>query len=251
MGTLWETRSVRAAHGAIKGAFRMKTPRSFVIVIENNTSMLSTLRRLLQTAGYRFRVFSSLEEVRAMLDETDSPSCAIVDLDLPGGAGLAAQTLLSQLHPGLPVIFVSGHADVPSSVQVMKAGALDLLTTPFNEPALLNAIRDAVAQERACHKEREELAAIRQRVQSLTRRETQVLECLLRGLLNKQTASELGTSEKTIKVHRGRIMKKMGAQSVAQLVQLVMRLRASPESIRSSNSATRTRGRRSVRPLAN
>lgn len=231
----------------------MKAPEALVIVIDDNPFMLSELRRLLQSAGYAVRTFSSLADIRKLLQNTDSPSCAVVDLDLPSGSGLAVQNFLRQTHPGMPVIFISGHADVPSSVEVMKGGALDLLVTPFDEQRLLKLIRNAVVQERHSQQERRQLAAIRERLDTLTRREGQVLEYLLRGLLNKQTAAELGTSEKTIKVHRGRIMKKMGVQSIAELVQLVMRLRAADTSApRPSRRPLPVRPRRyPVRPLVN
>ena len=206
----------------------MKPSPSQVIVIEDKRGMIGTLRRVLESAGYCVRAFSSLEDTQKLLDQADAPSCAIVDLDLPGGSGLAVQSFLAQTHPAMPVIFISSHADVPSSVKVMKAGALDLLVIPFDEQKLLDTIRNAVAQEHHVQQELHELQSIRQRMDLLTRREGEVLECLLRGLLNKQTAAELGTCEKTIKVHRGRIMKKMGVQSIAELVQLVMRLRTAP-----------------------
>ena len=196
-----------------------------ILVIEDKPPLLATLRRLVQSAGYHVRAFSTLEDIQMLLDDTEDPSCAIVDLDLPGGGGLAVQAFLGHTHPGMPVIFISSHADVPSSVKVMKAGALDLLVTPFDEQKLLETIRSAVAEEHDFQEELHELLSIRQRIDTLTRRETEVLECLLRGLLNKQTAAELGTCEKTIKVHRGRIMRKMRVQSIAELVQLVMRVR--------------------------
>ena len=204
----------------------MKTSGPLILVVEHNAAMLSNLRRLLQSRGYRIRTFFSLGEIKKLLLETDSPSCAIVDLDLPGRAGLAVQNFLRQTHPGVPVIFISAHPDVPSSVMVMKAGALDLLVRPFDAHKLLKVVGDAVVQERQYHKELDELLSISERLDSLTRRETQVLECLLRGLLNKQSAAELGIAEKTIKVHSGRIMKKMRIRSIAELVQLVMRFRS-------------------------
>jgi FixJ family two-component response regulator len=228
----------------------MKPSSSQVILVEDKRGMTGTLRRVLESAGYRVRAFSSLEDTQKLLDQGDAPSCAIVDLDLPGGSGLAVQSFLTQTHPAMPVIFISSHADVPSSVKVMKAGALDLLVIPFDEQKLLDTIRSAVAQEHHVQEELHELQSIRERVDALTRRETDVLECLLRGLLNKQTAAELGTSEKTVKVHRGRIMKKMRVQSIAELVQLVMRLRTAAGSRSAAtkapqpNRAMRPRSRR-------
>ncbi len=207
----------------------MKTSGSLVIVIEDDAPMLSAVQRVLQAAGYRVSVFGSLDDIRRMLLEADSPSCAIVDLDLPGGTGLAVQSFLNQTHPEMPVIFISRHPDVSSSVEVIKAGALDLLVAPFSEQSLLTLIRRAVVEERHLQQERHELDDIRERLDSLTPRETEVLDCLLRGLLNKQSAAELGTSEKTIKVHRGRIMRKLRVRSIAELVQLVMRVRSAPD----------------------
>src|SRR5687768_7244839 len=206
----------------------MKTPGSLILIIENNPPLLATLQRILQSARYRLRTLSALADLRKSLPDKESPCCAIVDLDLPRGSGLAVQRFLGKTYPAMPVIFISSHASVPASVEVMKAGAFDLLVAPFNDHDLLKVIHKAVLQERHSQKERHELAEIRARLDTLTRRESEVLQCLLRGLLNKQTAAELGTCEKTIKVHRGRIMKKMQVQSIAQLVQVVMRSRHAP-----------------------
>ena len=241
----------RCSHVLWEEEVRMKMSNSLVLVVENNAAVLAGLRRLLQSAHYRVRAFSSLRDIRELLPESDSPSCAIVDLDLPRGGGIAVQTFLNETYPGMPVIFVSTHADVPSSVRVMKAGALDLLVTPLDEHTLLTDVRNAVAQERRAHEDRQQLADIRKHIETLTRREAQVLECLLRGLLNKQTAAELGTCEKTIKVHRGRIMRKMQVQSIAQLVQRVMRVRGSMAPLALQPPTPRPRSRRYVRPSAN
>lgn len=229
----------------------MKMSNSLVLVVENNAAVLAGLRRLLQSAHYRVRAFSSLRDIRELLPGSDSPSCAIVDLDLPGNSGIAVQTFLNETYPGMPVIFVGTRADVPSSVRVMKAGALNILLTPLDEQTLRRDIRNAVAQERRTREDRRQLADIRKRIETLTRREAQVLECLLRGLLNKQTAAELGTCEKTIKVHRARIMRKMEVESIAQLVQRVIRVRGTPASPAPQPQTLHTGGRRNVRPLAN
>lgn len=203
----------------------MRAITPLVVIVEHNAAILLPLSRMLQRGGHRFRTFSSLDDLKGLLKDSDSPSCAIVDLNLPGGGGLEVQRFMARSYPCAPVVFVSGYPDVPSSVKVMKAGAFDLFLTPFDEHALLKVIAKAIAQERRFRRDRHEVEDIRGRLDTLTRREAEVLERLLCGLLNKQIAAELGTSEKTIKVHRGRIMKKMRVQSIAELVQLVMRVR--------------------------
>lgn len=203
----------------------MKRSPPLILIVEQRSATLANLRRILQSAGYRPAAFSSLKDVQSRLKDMDPPSCAIIDLDLPRSDGVAIQKHLNKAHPSLPVIFISSHPDIPSSVKVIKAGALDLLVTPLHEQDLLKLIHKAVLQERHSQRERHELDDIRHRLNTLTRREAEVLERLFRGLLNKQTAAELGTSEKTIKVHRGRIMKKLQVQSIAELVQFVMRCR--------------------------
>ncbi|HKQ39191.1 MAG TPA: LuxR C-terminal-related transcriptional regulator [Verrucomicrobiae bacterium] len=213
----------------------MKTSTPLVVIIDHHSPTVSALRRLLLRAGYRLSAFPSLQHLRPRTADLDAASCAIVDLDLPRSGGLSAQTFLAKAYPGLPVIFVARHPSVASSVEAIKAGALDLVVAPFDEERLLKLVHTAVIRQRRSQTEREELADIGQRLNTLTRREAEVLERLLRGLLNKQTAAELGTSEKTIKVHRGRIMKKMQVQSIAQLVQLVLRVRGSGSPSRPRN----------------
>ena len=216
--------STRRAASHPQGRVRMKTSTPLVLIIEHSLPTLSNLRRILQPAGYRLCGFSSLKDLQARTAELNAPSCALVDLDLPGGGGLSVQKFLAKQYANIPVIFIARHPSVASTVKAVKAGALDVVAGPFVAQHLKRIVHTAIVQERRSRQERQELADIRRRLNTLTGREAEVLECLLRGLLNKQTAAELGTSEKTVKVHRGRIMKKMEAQSFAQLVQLVMRV---------------------------
>jgi FixJ family two-component response regulator len=206
----------------------MKTPFPIIYIVEHDPSMLATLRGILQDAGFRLDAFTSPKDLHKVRKHTDAPSCVIVDLDLPRGHALPVQRYLKKTYPGVPVIFISARPDIPASVKAIKAGALDVLITPLNPQRLLKLIHKALLQERRFKKDCQDLANIRRRLDTLTARETEVLECLLKGLLNKQTAAKLGISEKTIKVHRGRVMKKMQVQSIAELVQLVMRLRGIP-----------------------
>jgi FixJ family two-component response regulator len=214
----------------------MKTPSSVIYIVEHDASMLSTLRGILQQDRFRLDAFSSTKDLHKGRKHTGPPSCVIVDLDLPRGGAFAVQKYLNKTYPGVPVIFVSCHPDIAASIKVIKAGALDVLITPLNPQRLLKLIHAAVIQERRFEKEFQDLALIQHRLDSLTLRESEVLERLLRGLLNKQTAAELGISEKTIKVHRGRVMKKMQVNSIAELVQLVMRSRGIPVASQSTTA---------------
>jgi len=194
--------------------------------MDNDAAALRRMERLLMTAGYRVRILSSNTNHYAPAMEANSPRCAIVDLHPAGRTGLEVQRTLEQSFPDIPIIFISDDRDVPSTVRAMKAGATDFLVKPVKDDTVLDAVCRALDMDRLKQTRRYELRELSERFNSLTPREHEVLEMVVSGRLNKQIAGELGASEKTIKVHRGRIMKKMGVQSVAELVQLTLRLRA-------------------------
>jgi RNA polymerase sigma factor (sigma-70 family) len=157
-------------------------------------------------------------------DIPDLPGCLVLDVRLPGLSGLDLQRRLTEIEVDLPIVFITGHGDVPMAVRAMKAGAVELLTKPLRDQELLDAIRQALARNRLSHREKAEKTELRQRFESLTPREREVLQLVTGGLLNKQIAGQLGISEVTVKIHRGNVMKKMRAVSVAALVGMVARL---------------------------
>ena len=181
--------------------------------------MREALSRLLKSVGLRSRAFDS---ARGFLDAEleDTASCLLLDVRMPGLSGLEVQEALEGRDAAMPIIFVTGHGNIPMSVRAMKSGAVDFLTKPFDEQELLDAVNQALDRDRAARRERAELESIRERLDRLTPRERQVFELVVTGLLNRQVAERLGTSEKTIKVHRARVMDKMNAGSLAELVQL-------------------------------
>ncbi len=192
-----------------------------VFIVDDEPAILKALSRLLGAEGYRVRDFSSPE---AFLSEHDHEvaGCAILDLTMPGLNGLELQKALSA-GGNRPIIFITGHGDVPSSVQAMKAGAVDFLQKPFDEGDLLRAVEAAVSKDLRLRALQAEHAAITRRIEMLTRREHEVLMHVIAGRINKQIAADLGTVEKTIKVHRARIMEKMDVDSVAELTRLCER----------------------------
>jgi FixJ family two-component response regulator len=193
-----------------------------VFLVDDDEGVLKALSRLLRIYGYEVRTFTSPSDFLAQHDPT-VPGCAVLDLLMPGLDGLQLQEALHAGGIERPVIFVSGGGDIPTSVRAMKAGAVDFLTKPVNDEALLAAIARAAAAEARGRAFRDELTVIKARVAKLTPREREVLTHVIAGRLNKQIAGELGTVEKTIKVHRGRMMEKMGVRSVADLVRLAER----------------------------
>jgi len=190
-----------------------------VSIIDDDGLVLRSLDRLLRSLGFAVDTFAT---PRDFLDQpaSDAPGCIIMDLSMPGLSGLELQQALSRTGDPRPVVFISGAASVPASVAAMKAGAVDFLTKPLDHDRLLGAVRSAIEQDRASRDRRVNSAALAERLTSLTPREREVLERVVAGRLNKQIASELGTAEKTIKVHRARMMQKMQVDSVAELVRL-------------------------------
>ena len=201
---------------------RVMSPRqvgSIVFVVDDDRSFRRSVERLIRLAGFKVQVFGSAREFLAV-ERVDAPSCLVLDIQMPGLSGLNLQRKLAQAGIVIPIIFVTGHGDIPMSVQAMKAGAVEFLTKPFRERELLDAIEQALKRDRAAREEQQMLAELRERFESLTPREHDVMAHVVAGMLNKQIAASLNTVEKTIKFHRAHIMQKMGAQSLADLVRM-------------------------------
>jgi FixJ family two-component response regulator len=200
-----------------------------VFVIDDDPGVLRALTRLLVAAGFEARPFSS---PTAFLEQHDPavPGCLVLDVALPGLDGLELQQRLTASGCARPIVFITGRGDIPSSVRAMKAGAVDFLTKPVDERELVRAVRNAIELDRLAREAQAELDVLRQRLAGLTPREREVLVHVVAGRLNKQIAADLGTVEKTIKVHRGRVMAKMAAPSLAELVRIADRLGIAPGS---------------------
>ncbi len=195
-----------------------------VFIVDDEASVRRAVARLLDSAGYRAESFAAPEEFLARLPH-DGPSCLILDLQMPGMSGLEVQARLHDAGHALPIVFVTGHGDIPTSVHAMRQGALDFITKPFAAEQLLSVVGSALERDRASLANRRELEELMIRLRELTPREREVFVLVVQGLLNKQIAGRLGTSEKTIKAHRGRVMQKMRAGSLAELVRMSDRVR--------------------------
>jgi FixJ family two-component response regulator len=200
----------------------MSKDNSIVYVLDDDYRVREALTGLLSSVGFRVEVFASAAEY-LKFQKPDSPACLILDLQLPGMSGLDLQREIAG-GDAPAIVFVTGHGDVPSSVRAMKAGASEFLLKPFDDQELLRAIDAAIAQDREARLKRTEMAELQRRYALLTPREREVLPFVVAGLLNKQTAAELGNSEITIQVHRGQIMRKMAASSLADLVKMAGKL---------------------------
>jgi FixJ family two-component response regulator len=204
-----------------------ESPASTVFVVDDDPSVRSAVARLLTSVGLRWETF---ENATAFLKRAEQglAGCLVLDVRMPGPSGTNLQQMLAEADHDIPIIFVTAHADVPLTVRAMKAGALEVLTKPFDDQALLDAIYNALELDRLRRAERDEVRHLRERFQTLTAREREVMTLVVTGMLNKQVADILGTTEKTVKVHRAQVMHKMQADSLAVLVRMADRLGISP-----------------------
>jgi FixJ family two-component response regulator len=199
-----------------------------VFVVDDDPLVRESLQDLLNSAGFTVRTFGSASEfIRSK--RPDVAACLILDVQLPDRSGLDLQTELVKSAIEIPIVFLTGHGDIPMSVQAMKAGAVEFLTKPFHKEPLFNAVKEALARDGEDRKQRSDTLKLRRRLETLTPRERQVLALVVTGLLNKQIAAELGTTDMTVKAHRGRVMRKMGAGSLADLVRMAEKLKISSD----------------------
>jgi FixJ family two-component response regulator len=198
-----------------------------VFVVDDDVSVRESLELLLRCVGWRVETFASAQEFLAR-PPADCASCLVLDVSLPGLGGLDLQARVARERADMPIIFITGHADIPMTVRAMKAGAVEFLTKPFRDDVLLGAIRNAVERSEAERGRQAELSALRDGYASLSRREREVMTRVVSGRLNKQVAADLGISEITVKAHRGHLMRKMHADSAADLVMMGARLRLAP-----------------------
>jgi len=201
----------------------MSEPESIVFVVDDDPSVRSAIKRLIVCVGLQVELFESAQEFLAS-KLPNVPSCLVLDVRLPGISGLALQRHLAEANVQIPIIFITAHGDVPMTVRALKAGAVEFLTKPFHDQDLLDAIQLALERDRIRHQQEAEIAVLRERFESLTPREREVLPWVVSGLLSKQIADAIGRSEASVKVHRSQLMRKMAADSVAELVRMAEKM---------------------------
>ncbi len=198
----------------------MNSLNQTVYIVDDDPSVRKSLGRLLKSAGYEVEIFGSAREFLNVDPICEGPSCLVLDMKMPELSGFDLQQELKQKNYALPIVFITGHGDIPMSVKAMKIGAVDFLTKPFYEDDLLNAVQEALKKDIKTRETIDERQTILHKIESLTPREYEILTYVITGMLNKQIAYALQISEKTVKVHRGRVMEKVGVDSVAQLVRM-------------------------------
>lgn len=201
--------------------------KPFIYVVDDDVSVCRALTLLLTSNGFKVHSFTSAEEFLTF-KHTKSPSCLLLDISLPGINGLALQDAMAARRLEIPIIFITGHGDVPKSVKAIKSGAIDFLLKPFTNKALLNAIPAAIAKSKLQNKKNAKIEQIKKRIKTLSPREFEVFRFVAQGMLNKQIAAKRGTSLQTIKVHRGRVMQKMQVSSVTELIHFAQKAGITP-----------------------
>jgi FixJ family two-component response regulator len=202
-------------------------PKPIVFVVDDDVSVRESLELMIKFAGWQPETFASAGEFLAR-PRTSLPSCLVLDISLPDLNGLELQKMIASERTDMPIIFITGHGDVPMTVKAMKGGAVEFLTKPFDDEVLLSAIRHAIKRSAAVLDEQSEMMTLRSNYESLTPREQDVMRCVVAGMLNKQIGMKLGISEITVKAHRGKMMQKMKAESLADLVKTAVRLGVAP-----------------------
>jgi len=198
-----------------------------IAIVDDDPSVRKGLSSLIRSVGLQVETFASAQEFLAR-PGAEAPSCLVLDLQMPGLSGLDLQKRMAEVGLEIPIVFLTGHGNIPASVQAMKAGAVEFLTKPFDEQDLLQAIQEAIERDRRTRQQHAEMRELQNRYQSLTAREQEVLQQVVSGLLNKQVAAELNITEYTVKIHRGRVMRKMHAESLADLVRMAESLGIHP-----------------------